>query len=273
MPGFGRAFAFVPDDLMAMSDLEMNDDELLRYGRHIMLDGLDYAGQERLMQATVLVVGLGGLGSPVALYLAASGVGELHLADFDQVDLSNLQRQVLHDSDRIGEPKTQSAVERLGRLNPGIKLVPNEGKLEGGRLDAAVAAVDLVLDCSDNFALRFALNAACCRYRVPLVSGAAIQWAGQVTVFDSRDPDAPCYRCLYREEGEDALRCAETGVLSPLVGMIGSLQAAEAIKVIAGVGRPLVGRLALFDVKDAEWRTVRYRQDPDCPICAGRKRA
>ncbi|HER19781.1 MAG: molybdopterin-synthase adenylyltransferase MoeB [Halothiobacillaceae bacterium] len=249
----------------------MNDDQLLRYGRHIMLDGLDYAGQQRLLDARVLVVGLGGLGSPVALYLAASGVGELHLADFDRVDRSNLQRQVAHSEASIGRSKVESAMARLREINGQVRLVPVEARLEGERLDQAVAGVDLVMDCSDNFALRFALNQACATHRVPLVSGAAIQWAGQVTVFDHRDPDAPCYRCLYREEGGEELRCAETGVLSPLVGMIGSLQAAEAIKVLAGSGRPLVGRLALFDLKDAEWRTVTYRQDPDCPVCAARR--
>ncbi len=251
----------------------MQDEQLLRYGRHIMLDGLDYEGQERIMQSRVLVVGLGGLGSPVALYLAASGVGELHLADFDHVDISNLQRQIVHDSDSVGRPKTESAAERLGRINPHVDIHRIDRRLEGEPLDAAVAGVDLVLDCSDNFELRFALNAACARHGTPLVSGAAIQWAGQVTVFDHRDPDAPCYRCLYREEGEDAMRCSETGVLAPLVGMIGSLQAAEAIKVITDSGRPLVGRLALFDLRDAEWRTVRFRQDPDCPVCASRRAA
>jgi adenylyltransferase/sulfurtransferase len=249
----------------------MKDEQLLRYGRHIMLDGLDYDGQQRLLDARVLIVGLGGLGSPVALYLAAAGVGELHLADFDQVDLSNLQRQIIHDQARVGQSKVVSASARLGEINPEVRLVPIEARLEGDRLQEAVAGVDLVVDCSDNFELRFALNAACAERRVPLVSGAAIQWAGQVTVFDHRDPETPCYRCLYREEGEDELRCAETGVLSPLVGMIGSLQAAEAIKVLAGAGRPLVGRLALFDLKDAEWRTVKYRQDPACPVCEARR--
>jgi len=251
----------------------MNDDQLLRYGRHIMLDGLDYEGQERITRSKVLIVGVGGLGSPVALYLAASGVGELHLADFDRVDLSNLQRQIVHDTDSVGRPKTESAAERLGRINPGVTVHQIDRRLEGEALDAAVDGMDLVLDCSDNFELRFALNAACAHHGVPLVSGAAIQWAGQVTVFDHRDPDAPCYRCLYREEGEDQLRCAETGVLAPLVGMIGSLQAAEALKMLTDSGRPLVGRLALFDLKDAEWRTVRFRQDPDCPVCAARRAA
>ncbi|MFI9654265.1 molybdopterin-synthase adenylyltransferase MoeB [Guyparkeria sp. GHLCS8-2] len=251
----------------------MKDEQLLRYGRHIMLDGLDYDGQQRLLDARVLIVGLGGLGSPVALYLAASGVGELHLADFDHVDLSNLQRQIIHDQARVGQSKVASASARLGEINPDVRLLPIEARLEGQQLQEAVAKVDLVVDCSDNFDLRFALNAACAERRVPLVSGAAIQWAGQVTVFDHREVETPCYRCLYREEGQDELRCAETGVLSPLVGMIGSLQAAEAIKVLAGSGRPLIGRLALFDLRDAEWRTVKYRQDPDCPVCASRRAA
>lgn len=251
----------------------MNDEQLLRYGRHIMLDGLDYEGQERLLASRVLIVGLGGLGSPVSMYLAGSGVGELRLADFDHVELSNLPRQVVHDQTRIGQSKVRSASARLQAINPEVRLVPIEERLEGDRFAEAVAGMDLVLDCSDNFALRFGLNAACARERVPLVSGAAIQWAGQVTVFDHRDIEAPCYRCLYREDSGEELRCAETGVLSPLVGMIGSLQAAEAIKVLTGTGRPLIGRLALFDLWEAEWRTVKYRQDPDCPVCASRRRA
>jgi adenylyltransferase/sulfurtransferase len=268
MPGFGRASLFSVHDRCR---LVMNDEQLLRYGRHIMLDGLDYAGQQRLVDARVLIVGLGGLGSPVALYLAASGVGELHLADFDTVDVSNLQRQVIHDQGQVGQSKVSSATARIAAINPEVRLRPIERRMQHADLEQAVSEVDLAIDCSDNFELRFALNAACAARHVPLVSGAAIQWSGQVTVFDLREPDTPCYRCLYREEGGEALRCAETGVLSPLVGMIGSLQAAEAIKVLAGAGRPLVGRLALFDLRDAEWRQVRYRQDPDCPVCRARR--
>ncbi|MDD3577176.1 HesA/MoeB/ThiF family protein [Halothiobacillus sp.] len=248
----------------------MNDEQLLRYSRHIMLPEIDYAGQERLRGSRVLIAGLGGLGSPVALYLAAAGVGELVLADFDAVDLSNLQRQVIHDTASVGLLKIDSAARRIAAINPDVKLRLIHDKLTKENLPELLADVDLVCDCSDNFALRFALNAACVDAQKPLVSGAAIRMEGQVTVFDTRLPESPCYHCLYQEEGEDALRCSETGVLSPLVGMIGSVQASEAIKILAGFGDTLVGRLALFDLKRAEFRTIRYRRDPDCPVCKNR---
>lgn len=248
----------------------MNDEQLLRYSRHIMLPEIDYEGQKRLRTARVLIAGLGGLGSPVAMYLAAAGVGELVLADFDTVDLSNLQRQVIHDTASVGDLKIDSAARRMAAINPDVKLRLVSDKLTPESLPGLLADVDLVCDCSDNFALRFALNAACVHARKPLVSGAAIRMEGQVTVFDTRRPDSPCYRCLYQEEGEDALRCSETGVLSPLVGMVGSVQAAEAIKMLVGFGEPLVGRLALFDLKRAEFRTIRYRRDLDCPVCKDR---
>lgn len=248
----------------------MNDEQLLRYSRHIMLTEIDYEGQERLRDARVLIAGLGGLGSPVALYLAAAGVGELVLADFDSVDLSNLQRQVIHDTASVGDLKIDSAARRIASINPDVKLRLVPDKLTAESLPGLLADVDLVCDCSDNFALRFALNAACVVAQKPLVSGAAIRMDGQVTVFDTRQPDSPCYRCLYQEEGEDALRCSETGVLSPLVGMIGSAQASEAIKMLAGFGDPLVGRLAIFDLKRSEFRTIRYRRVPDCPVCKDR---
>lgn len=251
----------------------MNDDDLLRYGRHIMLPEIDYAGQERLRAARVLIVGLGGLGSPVALYLASAGVGELILADFDRVELSNLQRQIAHETAAIGQLKTASAAQRLKAINPAVAIQHINQRLTEENLAAAVQSADLVCDCSDNFALRFALNAACMVAGKPLVSGAAIRLEGQVTVFDPRLAESPCYRCLYHEDGEDALRCSETGVLAPLVGMIGSLQAVEAIKVLVGFGRPLIGRLALFDVKNAEWRTMKFRRDPDCPVCQVRAAA
>lgn len=248
----------------------MNDEQLLRYSRHIMLPEIDYEGQERLRSAKVLIAGLGGLGSPVALYLAAAGVGELVLADFDTVDLSNLQRQIIHDTASVGDLKIVSAARRISAVNPDVhlRLVPE--KLTAERLPDLLAEVDLVCDCSDNFPLRFALNAVCVAAQKPLVSGAAIRMEGQVTVFDTRQPDSPCYRCLYQEEGEEALRCSETGVLSPLVGMIGTAQASEAIKVLVGFGEPLIGRLALFDLKRAEFRTIRYRRSPDCPVCKNR---
>lgn len=248
----------------------MNDEQLLRYSRHIMLPEIDYEGQQRLNESSVLIVGLGGLGSPVALYLAAAGVGELVLADFDQVDLSNLQRQIAHDTDSLGKDKVASAADRIRAINPDVRTRQITERLTPSNLGAILDSIDLVCDCSDNFELRFALNAACMKAGKPLVSGAAIRMEGQVTVFEPRRPDSPCYRCLYREEGHEALRCSDTGVLSPLVGMIGSLQAAEAIKVLVGFGEPLVGRLALFDLKRTEFRTIRFRRDSACPVCQSR---
>lgn len=245
----------------------MNDEQLLRYSRHIMLPEIDYEGQLCLNASRVLIVGLGGLGSPVALYLAAAGVGELVLADFDQVDLSNLQRQIAHDMTSVGQDKVESAAARIHAINPDTRVRRITDRLTTENLEAELAQVDIVCDCSDNFDLRFALNAACMRVKKPLVSGAAIRMEGQVTVFDPRRSDSPCYRCLYREEGHEALRCSDTGVLAPLVGMIGSLQAAEAIKVLVGFGEPLVGRLALFDLKRTEFRTIRFRRDSECPVC------
>jgi adenylyltransferase/sulfurtransferase len=245
----------------------MNDDQLLRYSRHMMLPEIDYAGQERLRAARVLIVGLGGLGSPVALYLAAAGVGELVLADFDTVDLSNLQRQIAHDTASLGQPKVASAAARIAAINPNVRVRQVAERLESNNLAAWLADVDCVCDCSDNFALRFALNAACVQAKKPLVSGAAIRMEGQVTVFDTARAESPCYHCLYQEEGEEALRCSETGVLAPLVGVIGSLQAAEVIKLLVGFGAPLIGRLALFDLKNADFRTMRFKRDPDCSVC------
>ncbi|WP_263145108.1 molybdopterin-synthase adenylyltransferase MoeB [Pseudomonas sp. RIT-PI-AD] len=243
------------------------DDELLRYSRQILLPQIDIQGQLRLKAARALIVGLGGLGSPVALYLAAAGVGELHLADFDQVDLSNLQRQVLHDMSALGQAKVESAAARLGALAPALRLTLHRRALEGHALAAAVAAVDLVLDCSDNFATREAVNAACVAARVPLVSGAAIRLEGQVSVFDPRRADSPCYHCLYGQGGEDALTCSEAGVAGPLVGLVGSLQALEALKLLAGFGDPLVGRLLLVDAFASRFRELKVRRDPACPVC------
>ncbi|MGC8698292.1 MAG: HesA/MoeB/ThiF family protein [Halothiobacillus sp.] len=248
----------------------MNDDQLLRYSRHMMLPEIDYAGQERLRAARVLIVGLGGLGSPVALYLAAAGVGELVLADFDTVDLSNLQRQIAHDTASVGRLKVMSAEARIKAINPDVRVHLLPEQLQANNLAEHLAGVDCVCDCSDNFALRFALNAACVQAQKPLVSGAAIRMEGQVTVFDTRRVESPCYRCLYQEEGEDALRCGDAGVLAPLVGVIGSLQAAEVIKLLVGFGTPLIGRLALFDLKRAEFRSIRFKRDPTCPVCQAR---
>jgi adenylyltransferase/sulfurtransferase len=244
----------------------MDDDALLRYSRQIMLPQIGIEGQQRLQQSRVLIVGLGGLGSPAAMYLAAAGVGTLELSDDDHVDLSNLQRQILHTTARIGEAKTRSAEKGLGALNPGCRLVLHEGRLEGEALDQAVDRVDLVMDCSDNFDTRFALNRVCHARHTPLVSGAAVRWDGQVGVFDQR-PGGPCYRCLYQEHGEEELRCSENGVVAPLVGIIGSLQAVEAIKLLCGIGEPLHGRLLVLDALQMHWRELRLRPDPDCPVC------
>ena len=246
----------------------MNDEQLLRYSRQIMLEGFDYEGQQRLADAKVLIVGLGGLGCPVALYLAAAGVGELWLADFDRVELSNLQRQIAHSMADIDRPKVISAAEAVTALNPELVTQCISEKLTGQLLRDAVAKVDLVVDASDNFATRFELNRACFAEQKPLVSGAAIRSEGQVIVFDSRDASSPCYRCLYDDSsGEENLSCAESGVLSPLVGVIGSLQALEAVKVLSGFGESSVGQLLIFDGKFMEWRKLTVTKKPDCPVC------
>ena len=245
----------------------MTDDDLLRYSRQILLPQFGIEGQERLRESSVLVVGLGGLGSPVALYLAAAGVGRLLLADFDRVDLSNLQRQILHTTDRIGLTKTESARRALQAIAPNVELIPVEVPLTSETLPELVGDVDLVVDGCDNFATRFAVNAACRAACVPLVSGAAIRLEGQVTAF-SGQPGDPCYRCLYPDEGAIDETCTANGVLAPLVGIIGSIQAAEAIKILTGLGTPLFGRLLLLDAARMEWREVRLRPDPACPVCA-----
>ena len=245
----------------------MTDDQLLRYSRQIMLPAFGIEGQQRLLDARVLIVGLGGLGSPVAMYLAAAGVGTLVLADFDAVDLSNLQRQILHTTDRIGMTKVDSALRALTALNPEVRLEAIKGSLSDTNLGTIVAGVDLVVDACDNFPTRFAVNAACFAARVPLVSGAAIRTEGQVAVF-SGQPGGPCYQCLYPRDGGLDETCSANGVLAPLVGIIGSIQATEAIKLLAGLGEPLVGRLLLLDALTMEWRTLRLPPDPACPICA-----
>lgn len=243
----------------------MNDDQLLRYSRQIMLPDVDLDGQEKLLNARVLIVGLGGLGSPVAMYLAAAGVGNLILADFDEVDLSNLQRQIIHNNDRLGHNKAQSAAQTLCAINPEINITCIESKLDAASLKELVASVDVVADCTDNFAIRFAINAACVAANVPLVSGAAIRLEGQVAIFDSAN-NSPCYRCLY-EENDDDLSCAANGVLAPLVGVIGSMQALETIKLIVSFGTNLAGRLLIFDARHSQWRELNLPRDPDCPVC------
>ncbi|MCQ4314220.1 molybdopterin-synthase adenylyltransferase MoeB [Pseudomonas stutzeri] len=245
----------------------LSDDELLRYSRQILLKQVDIEGQLKLKQSRVLIVGLGGLGSPVALYLAAAGVGELHLADFDSLDLTNLQRQIAHDTPSVGMAKVDSAIARLSALNPLVTLVPHRTAMDADSLDEAVAAVDLVLDCTDNFAVREAVNAACVAAKKPLVSGAAIRLEGQLSVFDPRVETSPCYHCLYGHGSEAELTCSEAGVLGPVVGMVGSLQALEAMKLLAGFGEPLVGRLLLVDALSSRFRELKVKRDPACAVC------
>ncbi len=245
----------------------MNDEQLLRYSRHVMLANLDVDGQEKLLASTVLIVGLGGLGCPVAMYLAAAGVGHLLLADDDKVDLGNPQRQIAHVTAGVGRNKAESASDTLRALNPGVKVDIYKQRLAGEELNRLVASCDAVVDCTDNFTTRFALNRACVLNRVPLVSGAAIRMEGQLSVFDPREPQSPCYHCLY-EEGDDLdASCAANGVLAPLVGVIGSLQALECIKVLTGTGTPLCGRLLLFDATGLQFREMQLRKNPECRVC------
>jgi len=246
----------------------MDDKQLLRYSRQIMLPRVDVAGQERLLTARALIIGAGGLGSPAAMYLAAAGVGHIVIADHDVVELSNLQRQLLHRTADIGRHKAASALDTLGAINPDVSVTPIAQRLQGEQLDNEVRQTDIVLDCSDNFATRFAVNAACVTHGTPLVSGAAVRMEGQVAVYLPAHSDSPCYACLYKE-GEDADQtCSENGVLSPIVGIIGSLQALEAIKVILGLGDTLCGRLVVFDGLTHEWRTLKVPRDPACPVCS-----
>lgn len=247
----------------------MKDVQLLRYARHILLDEFGIESQEKLLAARVLVVGAGGLGSPAAFYLASAGVGQIILADHDTIELSNLQRQILHTDARVGMLKAESGRQTMLALNPEISVETRTSKLDLDALRAEIATVDAVLDCTDNFATRHAVNRACVEHRKPLISGAAIRFEGQISVFDPRDDQAPCYHCLFPEADDvEALNCATTGVFSPLVGIIGSMQAAEAIKVIAGVGKTLKGRLLMLDAFDMQWHSVRVKRDPACPVCA-----
>jgi molybdopterin/thiamine biosynthesis adenylyltransferase len=246
----------------------VEDQQLLRYARHILLDEFGVEAQERILASRILVVGAGGLGSPVVAYLAASGVGSIILVDDDQVELSNLQRQIAHTTDRLGWDKVESAKLHIEQLNPEVKVTPVVQRLDEAGLMHWVQQVDLVLDCCDNFATRHAINRACVALRKPLVSGAAIRFSGQVSTYDLRQPEAPCYHCLFPEADDvEELRCATTGVLSPLLGMVGSAQAVEALKLLGGFGEPLVGRLLSVDAFNMNWHTVRFRKDPACPVC------
>lgn len=249
----------------------MNDDQLLRYSRHILLPEIGVEGQEAILAARVLVIGAGGLGSPAAMYLAAAGVGTLVIADGDTVDLTNLQRQILHSAEGVGRLKVESGRDTLHRLNPLAHVELRATRLEGQALEDEVAAADVVLDCCDNFATRHAVNRACVKFRRPLVSGAGIRFDGQVSVFDLRKDESACYHCLF-PEGEDLeeVRCAVMGVFAPLVGIIGAMQAAEALKLIVGCGTSLDGRLLLLDGLEMEWRSVSLGRDPGCPVCGTR---
>ncbi len=249
----------------------MDDNQLLRYSRHILLPEIGIDGQEKLLDAHVLLIGAGGLGAPVSLYLAASGVGRISLCDHDAVDLTNLQRQIVHFTDSIGKPKVDSARATLGRINPEITVDAIPERVAGARLEQLVAAADVVVDATDNFATRHAINRACVKHSKPLVSGAAIRFDGQIASFDLRRTDSPCYHCLFPESGDlEEMRCAVMGVFAPLVGVIGAMQAAEALKLLMGVGRDLTGRLLLLDALSMEWRNVRLKKDPDCSVCRER---
>lgn len=244
----------------------MNDELLLRYSRQILLPDVDISGQERLQASKVLVIGMGGLGAPVTLYLAAAGVGQLTLVDFDTVDLTNLQRQVIHTTASIGQLKVASAAHAAQALNPHIQVHTLPQKLEFAELLATVSSHDAVVDCSDNFPTRFDLNLACKTAGKPLISGAVIRMEGQITTFDFRQPDVACYRCLYGEEGETEDTCSTTGILAPVAGIIGSMQATETLKVLLGLPT-LSGRLLLLDAKYMHWREMRLKQDKACPVC------
>ena len=246
----------------------MNDEQLLRYSRHILLPQIGIEGQARLLAARALVIGAGGLGSPIALYLASAGVGVITLCDGEEVDLTNLQRQIVHRTQSVGRKKVESARETLAAINPEVKVVALAERVDGKRIEALAASHDIVIDGSDNFATRHAVNRACVKLRKPLVSGAAVRFDGQVAVFDLRAPDSACYACLFPEGGEsEDVRCAVMGVFAPVTGIIGSIQAAEALKLLCGTGDTLAGRLLLLDALAMQVRTIKLSKDPACPVC------
>jgi len=248
----------------------MDDTQLLRYARHLLLEDIGVEGQQKLLAARVLIVGVGGLGSPVAMYLASAGVGALTLVDHDTVDLGNLQRQIVHATDRVGQPKVESARQTLAALNPGVHVQTVRQRVGADELAALVREADLVLDCCDNFATRQAVNAACVAQRRPLVSGAAIAFDGQVSVYDPRLPGAPCYACVFPPSSQAPdVHCATMGVFAPLVGIVGTIQAAEALKLLTGAGQPLTSRLLLIDARSMQFTEIRTRRADDCPVCAG----
>ena len=250
----------------------MDDQQLLRYSRHILLDELGIEGQRRLLAAHALVIGAGGLGSPVALYLGTAGVGRITIVDHDQVDLTNLQRQIAHQLSRIGQPKAESARQSIQAINPDVEVVARVERADAALLDTLVAEADVVVDCSDNFSTRQAVNAACVAHRRPLVSGAAVGFDAQLSVYDTRIADAPCYACVFPPEATvQETACATMGVFAPLVGIIGSMQAAEALKLLAGIGSPLAGRLLLLDARSMEWTQIVVQRSAHCTVCARRR--
>ena len=247
----------------------MTDDQFLRYSRHILLDEIGIEGQERILASHALVVGAGGLGSPALMYLAAAGVGQITLVDDDRVDLTNLQRQIAHTSERVGRAKVDSAAQAMRAINPGPVLHPLQQRVDARLLDTLVPGADVVLDCTDNYATRQAINAACVRHARPLVSGAVIRFDGQITVVDRRVPASACYACLFSPDARfEEEACATLGVFAPLVGVVGSVQAAEALKILVGTGRSLAGQLLLLDGRSMEWTRLRSPRDPACPVCA-----
>jgi len=249
----------------------MTDEQLLRYSRHILLDEIGVEGQQRLLEAHALVVGAGGLGSPVALYLGTAGVGRITLVDNDAVDLTNLQRQIAHTQERVGHPKAESARDAIAAINPDVLVRPLVLKADAQDLDELVPGADVVIDCSDNFATRQAINRACFRHGKPLVAGAAIRFDAQISVYDPRDAASPCYACVFPPDQElEETRCAVMGVFAPLVGIIGAMQASEALRLLAGVGRSLAGRLQMLDGRGMEWSELRVNRNPQCPVCSGR---
>lgn len=249
----------------------MTDDQLLRYSRHILLDEMGIEGQERVLAAHAVIIGAGGLGSPAALYLASAGVGHITLVDDDVVDLTNLQRQIAHTTARVGQPKVASAATAMVAINPEVRVTTLQARMDAAALDALVPQASVVLDCSDNYATRHAVNAACMRHGKPLVAGAAIRFDAQITVLDPRDAQSPCYACIFPPQAEfEEVLCSTMGVFAPLVGVVGAMQAAEALKLLAGVGTSLAGRLLMLDGRSMDWSVLHVQRAPDCAVCGAR---
>jgi len=247
----------------------MKDDDLKRYSRHILLSEIDYNGQQKLLSSHVLIIGAGGLGSPASIYLAASGIGKITICDYDDVDVSNLQRQILHQDYSINQNKAISARNFLNKVNPNIKIIAVKEKLNAEQVTDLVKDVDVILDCSDNFETRYSLNKIACSQKIPLVSGAAIKFDGQICVFDFQDNTTPCYQCLFPDSSTDEeLRCSDHGVLSPVVGVIGTIQAVETIKLLLNIGGSSRGKLLIYDAKNMHWSEMYFKKDPQCIICA-----